>query len=617
MNEKLKVLKVSEIFTSKKYEIPIYQRNYAWKLKQIEDLIDDIYGANGDYFLGNLIVNQKDKDVYEVIDGQQRLTTLYLLQKYLGMNVPNDSLYFEAREKSNRTLSIIGTDEENNLLEELKSEEIIDGYDNIERCFNEKKINSNEVKEIFKEKLNSVYLIRVQVPKDIDLNHYFEIMNTRGEQLELHEIAKAKLLSKLSNNIDKKVGAIIWDACSKMDTYVQMNFDSESRKELFLSDKSENEYKLDIKFNNFDEIVEKIKLSDDKKKDSKNDNNDSDDNKVDNFNANNPKKLIEILKDLNIDKSDKKTVVEENERFESIISFPNFILQVNKVINGSEEMESMLDDKNLLKNIKSNWQDEEKAKNFLYNLLKCRVLFDKYIIKREFAKNHKESGKWSLQSLKCYEKNKFNYVNTFDDCDENNKNKILRTLQACLRITYTSPKSMHWISLVLKNLIENEECDILKLLEDYCNKKVRESDYKNCSGFGFERIVFTYLDYILYRDGYSYEGKKIIRELDDEFEFQFRNSIEHFYPQNPSEKQVGVNFDIKSLNSFGNLALITVSGNSKFSNLLPAGKVKSYPSIIKQSLKLRIMEFMINSNGNVWSKEILEKHKEEMFKILG
>ena len=619
MNEKLKVLKVSEIFTSKKYEIPIYQRNYAWKLKQIEDLIDDIYGANGDYFLGNLIVNQKDKDIYEVIDGQQRLTTLYLLQKYLGMNVPNDSLYFEAREKSNRTLSIIGTDEENNLLEELKSEEIIDGYNNIERCFNEKKINSDEVKKIFREKLNSVYLIRVQVPKDIDLDHYFEIMNTRGEQLELHEIAKAKLLGELSNDIDKKVGAIIWDACSKMDTYVQMNFDSESRKKLFLSDnsndKTNNEYDLDIQFNNFDEIVEKIKISDDKKKDSKNDDNDSDANdQHDNLNANEPKELIKILEELNINKSDKKIVVEENERFESIISFPNFILHVNKVINGSEEMESMLDDKNLLKNIQSNWQNEEKAKNFLYNLLKCRVLFDKYIIKREFAKNHKESGKWSLQSLKCYEKNKFNYVNTFD---EDKKNKILRTLQACLRITYTSPKTMHWISLVLKNLIENENCNILKLLEDYCDKKVEKSNYRECSGFEFERIVFTYLDYILYRDGYSYEGKKIIRELDDEFEFQFRNSIEHFYPQNPSEKQEGVNFDTKSLNSFGNLALITVSGNSKFSNLLPAGKVKSYPSIIKQSLKLRIMEFMINSNGNVWSKEILEKHKEEMFKILG
>lgn len=596
MSEKLEVLKVSEIFTSKRYKIPIYQRNYAWKLKQIEDLIDDIRGAKGDYFLGNLIVNQKDSDVYEVIDGQQRLTTLYLLQKYLGMDIPNDSLYFEAREKSNKTLLVIGTDKENNLLEELESKEIIDGYKSITECFNNKKINSNKEKDIFREKLNNVHLIRVQVPRDIDLNHYFEIMNTRGEQLELHEIAKAKLLSVLSTDIDKKVGAIIWDACSKMDTYVQMNFDVESRRKIFSNDWS----RLDYKVNNFDEVVERIRIN----------NND--------ININNSKKLIQILKELNIEKNNNKNIIEENERFESIISFPNFILQVNKAINRLEEDESRLDDKNFLRNIELNWKSEEEAKKFLYNLLRCRVLFDKYILKREFVKGDNESGKWSLQSLKRYDKSNSNYVSTFND--EDNTNKKLKTLQSCLRITYTSPKTMHWISLVLKNLMDNEECDILKILEDYCNKKVKESNYRNCSGFEFERIVFTYLDYILYRDGYSYkdknEDKEIIKKLDDEFKFQFRNSIEHFYPQNPSEKEINVNFDINALNSFGNLALITVSGNSKFSNLLPAGKATSYPSIINQSLKLRIMKHMIDNNNNIWNEDILYKHEEEMFTIL-
>ncbi len=43
-------------------------------------------------------------------------------------------------------------------------------------------------------------LIRVQVPAKIDLNHYFEIMNTRGEQLELHEIAKANFCQNNVNN---------------------------------------------------------------------------------------------------------------------------------------------------------------------------------------------------------------------------------------------------------------------------------------------------------------------------------------------------------------------------------------------------------------------------------
>ena len=101
-------------------------------------------------------------------------------------------------------------------------------------------------------------------------------------------------------------------------------------------------------------------------------------------------------------------------------------MQVNKTISEDNENESMLDDKNFLKNIELNWDNEEKAKNFLYNLLKCRVLFDKYILKREFIKDCKENGKWSLERLEAYqdEKNgkslKPKYIGTFSG-DDNNK----------------------------------------------------------------------------------------------------------------------------------------------------------------------------------------------------
>ena len=48
----------------------------------------------------------------------------------------------------------------------------------------------DKFKEYF---LNHVHIIHYRVPKDVDLNHYFEVMNSRGEQLEKHEIVKAKL----------------------------------------------------------------------------------------------------------------------------------------------------------------------------------------------------------------------------------------------------------------------------------------------------------------------------------------------------------------------------------------------------------------------------------------
>ncbi|MDU6250063.1 MAG: DUF262 domain-containing protein, partial [Paeniclostridium sordellii] len=390
------------------------------------------------------------------------------------------------------------TKEINNVLEDLQSEEINRGYKIIEGYFQSERIDPKE----FKEKLKNVELIRIQVPENIDLNHYFEIMNTRGEQLELHEIAKAKLLSKLSTDEDKKVGALIWDACSNMNSYIQMNFDLKTRVNLFDNDWSG----LKLEVSDFDKVREKIYIS-----------------SVNSL-SKSTKTLLEILTDPKPTKSGELNVVEENERFESIISFPNFILQVNSIMSEQCETEPMLDDKNFLKNIEKNWESEETSKLFLYNILRCKVLFDKYIIKREFIKYYKETGKWSLKRLESYkdEKTRYlkpKYVETLGS--EDTINKKLRTLQSCLRITYTSPKTMHWISLVLKSLINDEKSNILDILEKYCDNKVKESNYENSSGFGFERIVFTYLDYILYRDGYEYKKEPIIIPLKDDWSFQF------------------------------------------------------------------------------------------------
>ena len=83
--------------------------------------------------------------------------------------------------------------------------------------------------------MNNVHIIHYQVPRDIDLNHYFEIMNSRGEQLEKHEIVKARLLATLKN--DKNLGSkfnTVWECCSEMNVYIQQKFQQKnSRIELF------------------------------------------------------------------------------------------------------------------------------------------------------------------------------------------------------------------------------------------------------------------------------------------------------------------------------------------------------------------------------------------------
>lgn len=594
---------IENIFLEHEYIIPIYQRNYAWSKEEIEQLLDDINDINRKYYLGSLIVNEIERNRFEVIDGQQRLTTLFLLLSYLKYDsIKIDSLRFEAREKSNKTLKAIyetkaGYKEFKN--EEEYSTDIIEGYSIIENYFLGK---DADFISRFEKKISSVYIIRTQVPKDIDLNHYFEIMNTRGEQLELHEIVKAKIIGAIETDgkitdddrIDKVIAGEIWDACAQMDKYIQMSFSTDKRKKLFSDDwdyfKCKSFDDIRIAFNGCSRDETKYESETSKLKD------------------------ILIKKQNNLKQSNDEDK-EENERFDSIISFPNFILQVNEAMNileAENENDAGLDDKKFIEFLKNRWSNKEKSLDFVYSLLKYRYLFDRYIIKREYYGNHKSEGKWSLKKCEInnYDKgNKPIYKTTLniDEEDKNNlDNKQLTLLESCLRITYTSPKTMHWIAKVISEVNKGKTGkEIIKILEKYCCKKVDDSDYKNSKGFAVERIVFTYLDYILCRDN--------LKKYED-FEFQFRKSIEHFFPQHPINEEYKIKDENKD--SFGNLALITVSANSKFSNMLPIHKVEQYKEVVKQSPKLIQMKNLILDNNRKWDDECIEQHNDEMLKLL-
>jgi hypothetical protein len=599
---------VEQVFNNNEYLIPIYQRNYAWSRFEIEQLLDDIndidINKTKKYYLGNLIVNERSINCFEVIDGQQRLTTLFLLLCFLNNQSINEgSLKFEARETSNRTLNFIkawkARNDKSGYSKNLYSQEIIEGYSIISKYFAKK--NSESISE-FNKKLSAIMLIRTQVPKNIDLNHYFEIMNTRGEQLELHEIMKAKMLGAIKSSdterdrLDKIIASTIWDACSQMNKYVQMCFPIEKRKSIF--GKSWNSFDI----GDFDELR----------------------NLFDEENLNNEteftleSKLRQPIYSLNASIKEDSL---ENERFESIVTFPNFLLLVNEAMSLSDENkdnDAGLDDKRFLEIMKAHWSSKDAALNFIFSLLKYRYIFDQYIIKREYIGQYRLDGKWSLQQLTSYREKKHYYkpyyLLTFNSTSRKSDkskydseiNNRLCWLESCLRITYTSPKTMHWIARVMADVNKNPDGNhIIPMLEKYCCEKIEESKYQIRTGFNIDRIVFTYLDYILLRDEF-----KLFRD----FQFQFRTSIEHFFPRNPENiKDADC---INNIDSFGNLALITVSANSKFSNMIPKHKVEQYPEIINQSPKLIKMKRLLDENGGAWDSSSIDEHKVEMFKLL-
>ena len=85
----------------KPFRIPLYQRPYEWKENHVEALVKDIEYNEKNHFIGNIVVEEKD-DCLDVIDGQQRLTTLYLLCKIAGKEY--FKLEYEVREEAKKFL---------------------------------------------------------------------------------------------------------------------------------------------------------------------------------------------------------------------------------------------------------------------------------------------------------------------------------------------------------------------------------------------------------------------------------------------------------------------------------------------------------------------------------
>lgn len=489
-------------------------------------------------------------------------------------------------------------------------------------------------KDEFCEKLSHVVVYRIEVPENTDLNRYFEIMNTRGEQLEQHDILKATLMSYLKDEKDKAIFAKIWDACSDMTGYIQMHFISkgnEVREAIFggywndMPPKTWTNYKKEIKENSLNGVGHTIE------------------------------EIITV--DFQVDTDDGYLDDDIRVRFESVIEFPYFLIHTLKVYiaikgishenAGSKIIDELLDDKKLIEsfnrvttygvNDKGRIADNKEnfSREFIICLLRTRFLFDKYIVKREYA-NENADREWSLKSLYVsgqQSKKKPYYRNTLfirkgehnKEKRSNDRNKRNIMLQSALRVSYTSPKVMHWITQLLiwlskdnySNALSNNLSEFSDAIEEIAKNAVREQFFDVCEdgvyamGVNTPHIVFNYLDYLLWMS----EPKKY-----DDFTFEFRNSVEHWYPQNPSEGTFESWTD--GVDQFGNLCIIQRNVNSKFSNMSPEAKKSTFKEMIsKGSIKLRLMsELTEKGDGKAaslyWKDSLYKEHEEHMIDML-
>ena len=182
-----------------KFEIPFYQRAYSWEKQDIEKLINDI-NARSKHYLGN-IVFKKNNDKFIIIDGQQRLTTIYII--FMDLREKPFELDYEIDSGDGEKLKNFDINEHRYI-----NQQILDAINFV-------KDNKTLCEISFKEKINSAIFTMTIIPENIKATEYFELVNTKSIQLENHQVLKARFLSNIKDNyagIARK-----WDMISNMD----------------------------------------------------------------------------------------------------------------------------------------------------------------------------------------------------------------------------------------------------------------------------------------------------------------------------------------------------------------------------------------------------------------
>jgi len=615
-----KIYKLEDNFFNNTFNIPIYQRLYVWREIQVSTLIDDLLKAYNNskdkiYYLGGIVVVEKNNK-FDLIDGQQRFTTLKILINILG----DDSLKldFSIREYVWKDYKDLEQSDNADIQRMIVAKNILSNK--LEECNN---ISNFDKKDFLKYLIEKVSLVVTKVPEHTDLNKLFELINGRGEQLQQHEILKAKILSKISDKNKKKFG-MIWDICANMDEYIDINIKNSLMKE----DKkiSWGDY-----FNKYQQLDFYNLLLNFKFK--------TIENKSDNS-------IFEIIKGdyKKPRQSIENKVDDSSHQYFSIISFPLFLLYTlvsfykNDFLKKMEGKKIEFKDSNLIKLFEATFLDELekldkksadiKSEEFIKNLFDFRTLFDKWIIK-----NKKDIG-----DLSNYTAHKISKVNKIISNNKTSKtintvsdSSDLALLQSMLYHSHTR-NTQEWIIPFLSCIKDNikDNLTLLKKIDNYLYSQIDNngtildrsinvnqdmdpidyypsiSKYLTCkpeSYHHFTHYWFYKMDWIIYCTW---------KEKPDNFKFTARNSIEHISPQTKDKNNRIDNIVTETYgNSFGNLALISISQNSSFSNKGFIEKMGKFKEEKIPNLKMSLIY-----DNEIWGDTNCKEHLDNCLELV-
>ncbi|GAA8244531.1 DUF262 domain-containing protein [Helicobacter pylori] len=228
------------------YQIPDYQRPYQWTEKNCEKLLDDLFSSyeyykGSGYFCGSLVLiaigtdSETNAETYDIVDGQQRLSTFILLAKVLATLYDKD-LNPTSRELLEKSLGDIDGEKRERLHFNAMGLNAKDDFVYALEHFNDSQASKNKnnknnylknaicLKNYFKEKeikdINDfikwlyfkVVFIKTTCPNVSMALRIFSVLNARGLPLHAIDVFKVELLKKLANKKDQEEFVSRWSA---------------------------------------------------------------------------------------------------------------------------------------------------------------------------------------------------------------------------------------------------------------------------------------------------------------------------------------------------------------------------------------------------------------------
>lgn len=643
-----KVLTLSQVEADELlFSIPSYQRPYVWPDEAVSKLFDDINAARENkephYFIGTVLTsvwtNKNKRNVYELIDGQQRTTTLMLIalafrvvdskSKIANISTLNNEprLQFAIRDAVQQLMgSLAGLEKY-----VFPGHEAISVNPYLKRIFAALTVLKQRVHDLSlddRAALADYIFTKVQwvnniVPSQMDLNRLFATMNTAGIQLNQTDILKSKLLECVET--EKPLYDAIWMSCEHMENYFERNVRKVFPNAPWNDIEAENlaafseeyftetvESKDRIQGLSIAELAERLDTAD---------------------------KLEEVS-----EKESEKTEIEQQDVYcRSIVSFPLLLIHAYRIhiaisdINrkNREDVIPRVHADKLLETFEPLTNStEEDVKQFIQLLWQVRYQFDRWVVKWVERDDSDEEQLRHTSISRSKSSGKY-YINR--------QQKDLSGLVMLQSVrNFTGERSaQYWLTPFLAGLISQNitvEKQALSLLEKIDNQlslvdedgnetqktasfaQARDRQPTTISwlsqteyfdepkGTRFKHYWFQKLEYVLWKD----EKNRSKTEFKN-YRITAKNSVEHVYPQN---EEYNNKIKEKHLHAFGNLVLLSPGENSSYSNQAVEKKLVDFNAKSHyDSLKLKAMFKLLEAKGK-WKPSQIREHQMEMLDLL-